>query len=59
VRGIPAPTWRREFDRRLADSSPEARQKAFRRAVDALQAARLVGLLDAWVWLVRPEEEVP
>jgi hypothetical protein len=59
MRGVSESAWRREFYRRLTDRTQDARQKAFRRMVDELRDASLVGLCDGWVWPVRQAQTSP
>jgi len=52
VIGIPEKSWRDEFIRRLAgDRKQGTRQKAFRRAADALLDDGLIGFRDPYVWV--------
>ncbi len=53
VTSIPEDWWRdRFYSRAKPGAAPEAKQKAFRRAADALVAARLVGANRGRVWVI-------
>lgn len=52
VKVVPIELWRKYAYQRGIAESPEARQKAFKRAVDTLSAKGLVGTFDGSVWVV-------
>lgn len=57
VMGIAVDRLRQEFYRSVTTREPEARRKAFQRAVETLVARGLAGTRDAWIWCGRKEHE--
>ncbi len=53
TRGVSLEVFRCEWDARNAQRLPDARRKAFMRAIDALVEYRLIGLREPWIWRVR------
>ena len=53
TRGVSLEVFRREWDARNAQRLPDARRKAFMRAIDALVEYRLIGLREPWIWRAR------
>jgi hypothetical protein len=53
VRAVRVPLWREYcYSGLVADSDkPDAKQKAFKRSVTTLRAAKAIGLWNEWVWL--------
>jgi len=53
IRGCSASLWRRYCERlEISDpNKPDAKRMAFKRAVEKLQAAEIIGVWNEWVWL--------
>jgi hypothetical protein len=57
VQVVPVSLWRQEYYRRAeAGSTQDAKQKAFRRAVNDLGGRRVIASLDDFVWTVKGEK---
>lgn len=50
VHGITCAEWRNAFYERLGDTEPDAKRKAFQRAMTELQARSLVGVREGFAW---------
>ena len=51
VRAVKAELWRKLVYARNSDASQEAKQKAFKRASEQLQAKGLIGIWTEWAWV--------
>jgi hypothetical protein len=51
--------WRSHYyERQIRKSGKsDARQKAFKRAADELQARGIIGLSEDWIWIVEPPDK--